>query len=455
MEQKHDLVIIGAGVSGAAQYYVAAKYAGFGSVLLLEKESDAGLINSAATMNSQTLHEGDIETNYNFEKAKAVKHKSAFTRDYLERTKADRHGELYLRGPKMVLGVGEKEVSFLEDRYAAFGDLYPTLQKLDRDEIAARDPKIVEGRAKGEFIVGLYNENGLTINYGKLAEALIADGQEIFTAAPKCVGQVRFDTKVQNIKKVDTGYELTLHTGEVVLTRYLSVCAGAHSMYFAKQMGIEQVSTRSLMLVAGNFYYTPKVLNSKVYTVQNPKLPFSAVHGDPDILNQDTKTRYGPTTRVVAQLERGRFATTFEYLGTVSPLFASFFAYARIMFDREFFFYAFKHNVLFLIPGLGNYLFVKEIRKIIPTMKTGDLSRAKGQGGVRPQIVQTTERNPLNLGEAKISEPGVRFNVTPSPGATTCVFNGLTDIAAIARELGVSFDAEAVVADFGQPLDVQ
>jgi malate dehydrogenase (quinone) len=223
-------------------------------------------------------------------------------------------------------------------------------------------------------------------------------------------------------------------------------------MYFAKQLGIAGIETQSLLLVAGNFYYTPKYLNAKVYTLQNPKLPFSAVHGDPDILNQETKTRYGPTTRIVAQLERGRFATTFEYLTTLSPVAASVGAYMRILFDREFFFYAVKHNVLFLLPGVGNYLFAKEVRKIIPTIKTSDIERAKGQGGVRPQIVQTAKRNPLSLGEVKLQAEGISFNVTPSPGASTCVYNGLSDIKRITQTLEGSFYEYKMEADFGRSL---
>lgn len=46
-----------------------------------------------------------------------------------------------------------------------------------------------------------------------------------------------------------------------------------------------------------------KILNGKVYMLQNPKLPFAALHGDPDILaNQNT--RFGPTALMLPKLER-------------------------------------------------------------------------------------------------------------------------------------------------------
>ncbi len=84
MNKAYSLVIIGAGVSGASQFYAATRYTDIDSILLVDKESSAGQINSDPKQNSQTLHEGDIETNYNLEKAIAVKHKAAFTRKYLE-----------------------------------------------------------------------------------------------------------------------------------------------------------------------------------------------------------------------------------------------------------------------------------------------------------------------------------------------------------------------------------
>lgn len=445
----YDLVIIGAGVSGAAQAYAAATYSDIKRIAVIEKEPDAGAVNSAAWNNSQTLHEGDIETNYNLEKAKSVKFKSSFTRHYIEKNKSDRQGELYVKGPKMVLGVGEKEVKFLNDRFATFKDLYPTLQQVKKEELTNIELALVKGRDPQEEILALYNEDGLTIDYGLLAKILLEDARCAVESDSDRTLEVYFGTKVESITQKNGGYRLRIGSGEIN-ARYLSVCAGAHSMYFAKLLKLKEVAQTSLLLVAGNFYYTPKFLNAKVYTVQNPKLPFSAVHGDPDIMNLDTKTRYGPTTRVVVQLERHRWNTFFEYLATLSPVFGSILAYARIMLDVEFFLYAVKHNVLFLIPGLGNYLFVKEARKIIPAMKVSDLERAKGQGGVRPQIVRTTEKSPLNLGEAKLAGHNVRFNVTPSPGATTCIYNGLVDVKEIAAALGNNFKESRVVQNFGQ-----
>ena len=57
---KHDVIIIGGGVSGTALLYTLCKYTNMKSIGLIEKYSDFGLVNSSPTMNSQTLHFGDI-----------------------------------------------------------------------------------------------------------------------------------------------------------------------------------------------------------------------------------------------------------------------------------------------------------------------------------------------------------------------------------------------------------
>ena len=448
-QSQYDLVIIGGGVSGAAQYFTVSKYTDIKRVLLVEKESAPGMINSAATNNSQTLHEGDIETNYTLEKARSTKYKSSFTRRYLE-SHTDLHGTLYLKGPKMVFGVGAKEVTELRKRFQEFKDLFPTLRAMERSELATVEPKMIAGRQE-KNVLGLYNEDGLTVNYGALAGQLIFEANERWSQEQSRSGEVRFGEAVSDV--VDNGDGYTLKIGDqTVRTRFLSVCAGAHSMYFAKVLNVPAVAQSSLLLIAGNFYYTPKFLNTKVYTLQDPSLPFSAVHADPDILHQADKNRYGPTTRIVMTLERGRFHTVTEYLITIVPVVDSLLAYVRILANGKFLLYAVKHNLIFTIPFLGNYLFMRTARKIVPTMRYRDITLARRQGGVRPQIVKSDQTQPLNMGEAKFTAQNAFFNVTPSPGASTALYNGLVDVRSIAKTLKARFDDQAVKQDFGIPL---
>ena len=59
----------------------------------------------------------------------------------------------------------------------------------------------------------------------------------------------------------------------------------------------------AVLSMAGSFYTAPKVLNGNVYTIQVPKLPFAAIHGDPEV-HSDLITRFGPTAKPIFQLER-------------------------------------------------------------------------------------------------------------------------------------------------------
>jgi len=58
---------------------------------------------------------------------------------------------------------------------------------------------------------------------------------------------------------------------------------------------------------------------------------------------------------------------------------------------------------------------------------------------MRPQVIDKKNRE-LLLGEAKIEEDGLIFNMTPSPGATSSLSIALTDTLSICETLGARFD---------------
>jgi malate dehydrogenase (quinone) len=71
--KKYDVVIIGSGVTGTAILYTLSRYTNVKSIALVDKYSKIASVNSHRDNNSQTLHFGDIETNYTLEKAKKSK----------------------------------------------------------------------------------------------------------------------------------------------------------------------------------------------------------------------------------------------------------------------------------------------------------------------------------------------------------------------------------------------
>ncbi|SEO28984.1 malate dehydrogenase (quinone) [Halogranum amylolyticum] len=415
MSGKYDLVIVGGGISGASLLYATAKFTDIDSIALIEKESEIAAINSHSTNNSQTLHFGDIETNYTLEKAEEVKEGAEILAGYLENYDADR--DLHDRRSKMVLGVGDEEVDALERRYhdEGFGDLFPKLRSIGREEIAEIEPKVVEGRDPETEMRALQTPDGYVVDYGGVTKSLVE------RAADETGVDVYTGTEVSDITPTLDGYTMATSEGRFDCDVAV-VAAGSHSLQIAKELGYGE--DKVLLPVAGSFFLADDLLNGKVYTLQMKKLPFAAVHGDADV-HDPSITRFGPTAKLVPTLERGRISTVGDFLDVFGLNAAAFLSYAHILSDRILLPYVLK-NLVYDLPEVGPRAFLPHVQKVVPSVELDDIERAKGYGGVRPQIVDTKEKS-LDMGEAKIVGDDIIFNITPSPGASTCLKNAMKD----------------------------
>ncbi|GGL25428.1 putative malate:quinone oxidoreductase [Halarchaeum grantii] len=438
MSGEYDLVIVGGGISGASLLYTVAKFTDVESVALVEKEAEIAQINSHHTNNSQTLHFGDIETNYTLEKAEEVKEGAELLAGYLENHDPER--EMHSKRSKMVLGVGDEEVASLEERYheEGFGDLYPKLRPIEREEIAELEPKVVEGRDPEKDLLALQTPDGYVVDYGATAQSFVEQakaetGVDVYTG-----------TEVTDITETTRGYTLTTDEGPFDCDVAV-VAAGSHSLQIAKEMGYGE--DKVLLPVAGSFFLADDgPLNGKVYTLQMKKLPFAAVHGDADV-HDGSITRFGPTAKLVPALERGRLNTVSDFLDVFGLNVASFLSYANILSDRILLPYVLR-NLVYDVPEVGRRSFLPEVQKVVPTMELEDIERAKGYGGVRPQIVDTKNKS-LDMGEAKIVGDDIIFNITPSPGASTCLKNAMRDTHTLIDffDDDYEFDEDAFRAD--------
>ena len=117
-DSRYDVLIVGGGVTGTALLYTLSKYTDIKNIGLIEKYSDFGLVNSASYNNSQTLHFGDIETNYSLDKARSVKRMADMVMKYVENEKKSEESlKLFSKYSKMVLAVGKNQVKELRERY--------------------------------------------------------------------------------------------------------------------------------------------------------------------------------------------------------------------------------------------------------------------------------------------------------------------------------------------------
>jgi len=414
---KHDILIVGGGVSGTALLYTLSKYTDVKNIGLIEKYSDFGMVNSASTMNSQTLHFGDIETNYTFDKAKKVKRMADMVMRYLEAEKIKESGcNQFIKVPKMVLAVGKEQVETLGERFKSFSKLFPNLRMIGKDEIGKIEPRVLDGRDPNEELLALVTEDGYTVDFGRLSHCFVRNAQK---ENPNL--SIYLSTQVLKIIKKEDSFKLFTDKGEFEAPAVI-IAAGSHSLKLAKSLGYGK--DYSILSMSGSFYTGPKVLNGKVYTMQVAKLPFAAIHGDPEVHNENV-TRFGPTAKPIFLLERYNYSTFWEYWKTFGLGLKPIVSILNITFDKVIFNYLLK-NVIYDMPSIGKRAFLKEVKKIIPNIKLDEINFAKGIGGTRPQIINNTTKK-LEMGEAKIVGEKIIFNITPSPGASTCLGNAYDD----------------------------
>lgn len=431
-EKIHQVAIVGGGVCGTALLYMLADYTDLNDIVLIEKYDAVAKVNSHSRNNSQTIHCGDIETNYTLEKAIKVKAAAQMLVNFaleLENT-----GQVIFKYPKMVLGVGDKECRQLRDRFNTFRDAFPNMKLLEKADIASIEPGVVmiNGTMRPEPCLALaVLDDYSAVDYQCLSEAFVSAAK---AHSDKHIHML-FNSEVDDIIEQEGVFSI-ITENQVIKARSVVVSAGGHSLLLAQKMGYGLEF--SCLPVAGSFYFTPEVLKGKVYTVQNDALPFAAVHGDPDVLVPG-KTRFGPTALLLPLLERYNKKTFFEFLSVLrldSRVLRVFWDLFRIKDIRH---YIFK-NFLYEVPVFRRWLFLKEARKIVPGLELKDIQFAKGFGGVRPQLIDKKNAK-LLLGEAKINPGnGIVFNMTPSPGGTSCLENAEKDMRLIAQRLGAQIN---------------
>ncbi|KKW28597.1 MAG: FAD dependent oxidoreductase [Candidatus Uhrbacteria bacterium GW2011_GWD2_52_7] len=429
-DSQFDVVIVGAGVSGSSLLYTLARYTSIDRIALVEKYDRPGQGNSKATNNSQTLHVGDIETNYSIEKVKQVLPASMMIVRYADALPANERAAFLVKTPKMVLGVGSHEVSLLRDRFRQLVPLFPELQELNADEIARVEPMVMQGRDVTQPVVALYNPLGYAVDYERLAQSFIDHAIE---QNPHV--QVHFNDGVKHIARRNGMYVLELRGGKRLASKTVVVDADSYSLLIAKQLGYGM--KYSLIPIAGTFYFSRELLRGKVYTVQEPKLPFAAVHGDPDV-RVPGQTRWGPTARFHPVLESFKYRTMVDYFRSSGlHRVKTWVSFVKILFDPIRLGYLLK-NMLYELPFIGTILFIANARKIVPTIRARDVTVAKGFGGMRLQRVDT-ETGEMQLGEGKIVGENIIFNMTPSPGASVALYNAMRDAEKVVEFLGEGY----------------
>lgn len=444
----YEVIIIGGGISGAALFYELSQYTDLTKIALLEKYEEVATLNSNARSNSQTIHCGDIETNYTLEKATKVKRTAKMVEKYC--LQYGYEDKMMFKHQKMAIGIGYSECRFIRNRYAEFKSLYPYLELYDKATLEKIEPKLVvdeNGKGRDEEIVGMGAKNEYTtVNFKAVSDTFIENAKK----NTQIQTDISFNSQVDKIEKIEDIFHIYTTDNKVYKSKMVVVDAGAHSLFLAHKMGYGLHYGQLPM--AGSFYKTNRaILTGKVYMVQNPKLPFAALHGDPDV-TLDGATRFGPTALALPKLERFKSGTYLDFFKTLRLDMNVVKIFYELLKDSDIRNYILR-NFLFEVPYFGKRAFLTDARKIIPSLQASDIEYAKGFGGVRGQILDK-ENQKLMLGEATINTgEGIIFNMTPSPGATSCLGNAQRDVYLICEYLGKNFDEDAFNKDLVEEND--
>lgn len=439
-----DVAIIGGGISGCAAFWTISEYTDIKRVALVEKYGKLATVSSSSKANSQTIHDGSIETNYTLSKAAKVKVGADKVKNYA--IAKGLQNKVIFKMQKIAIGVGDEECDFIAKRHEEFKELFEGLEFFTKEEVKKIEPKIIEGmdgKDRSENIVASgYRESWCAMNYEILSEDFAKEAQKANKQS-----EVFLNFSVANIRQnADGTYKILSKDKREINAKFILVNAGSHSLPLAQNAGYGK--ELACLPVAGSFYFVPgTLLKGKVYTVQNPKLPFAAVHGDPDIAISGA-TRLGPTAIIMPKLERSKhiFGNINSELLKIDFKLDALKVAFNLLKDEEIRKYAFE-NMLYELPILGKRLFIKEARKILPSLKIDELTYAKSFGEVRPQVIDMDAKK-LELGEKKIlTGKGLIFNMTPSPGATSCLANAKVDTIEIAKYLNKTFDIERFQKD--------
>jgi malate dehydrogenase (quinone) len=441
---RYDCIVVGGGVSGTALLYQLARFTNLKHLLLAEKSNRPAQANSHACNNSQTLRHGDIESERKLDQALAVKRSTSMLINYASKRPAHERDQILHRMPRMLLGIGERECDSIRQRYQTFRHAYPDMQLFDRQDIADIEPNValVDGTWRHDQILALGTPNAYSaVDFQALSESFsgqcVRMDRDTKRYADKQVTQL-YSTEVSSIHKQAGDYVLTTNRGPL-RARSVVVCASGDSLPMAQSMGLGL--DYACLPVTNAFFLAPEALNGKVYRLHNPRLPFTAMHGDRDI-KQHAKTRFGPSALLLplSQLARScpphgsrqRRRIDRNLAATLWDLFQ-----VGEIRDHT------LRNLLYRVPILNRRLFVREVQQIVPDIQARDIEYAEQLGGIRAQVIDR-EAGKLTMGEVRISDgQGVIFNLTSLSGGSGCLGDAERDMRLVTEQLGARIDWDA------------
>ncbi|MGK5509918.1 malate:quinone oxidoreductase [Brevibacillus formosus] len=435
IQQKTDVILIGAGVMSATLGALLKELAPELEIKVFEKLAKAGEESSNEWNNAGTGHAALCELNYTSEKAdgsidisKAIKINEHFQLSrqfwaYLVKNNLIQNPQDFIMPiPHMSMVQGEKNVSFLKKRFEALSN-NPLFQGMeysdDPEKLKEWIPLIMEGRASNEPIAATKIDSGTDVNFGALTRMLFD------YLKTKDVG-INYNHAVEDIKRTSDGmwklkvYNMGTGNIEEHIAKFVFIGGGGGSLHLLQKTGIPESKHIGGFPVSGLFMVCK---NQEVVEQHHAKVYGKAKVGAPPMSVPHLDTRYIDNKKSLLFGPFAGFSPKFLKTGSNMDLITS----------------VKPNNVLTMLAAgvkemaLTKYLIeqvmlshekrMEELREFIPNAKSEDWGIVVA--GQRVQVIKDTPagKGTLQFGTEVVSaaDGSVAALLGASPGASTAV----------------------------------
>ena len=383
-EIKYDFAVVGGGIVGlATAYKLQLKYPTL-NIIILEKEKELAFHQTGR--NSGVIHSGLYYNPGSFRAKNCVDGRKQLV-EFAKRNQID-----YDVCGKIILATNliEKDrLSELKIRGEQNGLI--GLQIIGKDKI-----KEIEPFAEG--VEALF-----------VPEAGIIDYKAVTNKFADLIIQINPNSRIQTSCKVlDVNDEVLLTNQGNIQTYHTVFCGGLFSDRLAKKD--EMKLKMRIVGFRGDYYdledHAKEKINNLIYPVPNPEFPFLGVHFT---RMTDGNIECGPNAVFTFKRE-GYGKTDFSLKDTLDAL--TFSGTWRLFINH------WKFGLNEYRRAFSKRLFLKELRKMLPSLKMGDIK--SGRSGVRAMAL-SHEGEVIDDFKIVKNEKNIHVLNAPSPAATACL----------------------------------
>jgi L-2-hydroxyglutarate oxidase len=383
--QNFDLIIIGAGIIGAATAWQLKLQYPAKTILLLEKEAKAALHQTGR--NSGVVHAGVYYPPASL-KAQFCKQGLAATKQFCQDYELP-----YLQTGKLLVATNDMELQRMESLYVRCEQNQLKPQLMDKRQLS-----VCEANISGEGAI-LVKQTAIT-NYTKITNTMLS----LFSGAG---GQVVFSQSVNALHESDEGIVVSTSQNQYK-ARHLVNCGGLMTDRLSKMLGLE--IDFQILPFRGEYFKLPakynEIVRHLIYPIPDPELPFLGVHLTRMI---DGSVTVGPNA-VLAMAREGYGKFDFKVTDIAEML--AFRGFWPLI----------GNQATYALQELRNSCFktayLAQVQKYCPQITAADL--LPHPSGIRAQAV-TMQGELIHDFKFLESEHSLHVGNAPSPAATSAI----------------------------------